>query len=765
MLRRKEKNMADGPISSNALKRSFLVGILIFAVFAVLMIRILIIQTVDFDKYQSKVINQMTTESPVAADRGKIYDVNGNVLATNVTTYRAFISPSSIKNAQAELEEGSSIRYAELISQGLADLLGVSYDDVYKQATEYTKYLDRTIKRKVDEETADRVREFIDEHKLQDMVYLEAQSTRHYPGNTLASHILGFTSNDGIGLYGLEYQYNEYLRGVDGYYIKARDSYGNEMPFEYASYIEAIDGYNLRTTIDSTVQNFLEEQLERTVLDHAAQNRACGIVMDVNTGAILAMATSGGFNLNNPWEMDALSAAKLANSGFAAGSEEYSNLQRDLLTSMWSNKAVTESYIPGSTFKIITSSMALEEKKVTLTESVNCPGYKSVLGHAIHCHKVSGHGSLTFPEGLQQSCNVWFMTLGERIGVSKYQEYVRAFGYREKTGIDLPGEGGSIFTSQMSGLDLAIYAFGQNFNVTPIQQITAVSAVANGGKLVTPYLVNQITDNAGNIIYQHEVEVKRHVVSEEVCKTVSQILEEGVSGNGGAKNAYVAGYRVAAKTGTSEKKNAGKEGMYICSTVAYAPSEDPEIAIIIIVDEPTEGVLYGSTVAAPYVASALENIMPYLGVQPKYSEKEEDKMTVKAGSYTGWSLERAIESITGRGLRYVVVGEGDSVKKQVPPSGTVLDKKSGTIYLYLDGSTESGMVEVPDLKGKTATAANQILINIGLNVRITGSSGGNSNASMQFTQSVSAGTMVPKGTVVTLTFYDGDEDYSAPEGT
>lgn len=747
--------MSEGPVSSNALRRSFLVGILVFAVFAVLMIRILIIQTVDFDKYQSKVINQMTTESPVAADRGKIYDTNGNVLATNITTYRAFISPSSIQSAQDALEEGSNVRYADMIAKGLSELLGVSYDSVYKQATEYTRYLDRTIKRKVDEETADRVREFIDANKLQTMVYLEAQSTRYYPANSLASHILGFTSSDGVGLYGLEYQYNEYLSGVDGYYIKARDSYGNEMPFDYASYIEAVDGYNLHTTIDSSVQNFLEEQLEQTVSDHAAQNRACGIVMNVKTGAILAMATSGGFNLNDPWAMDAISSEKLASSGYAVDSEEYSNLQRDLLTSMWSNKAVTESYIPGSTFKIITSSMALEENKVNLTESVSCPGYKVVLGHRIHCHKTTGHGSITFPVGLQQSCNVWFMTLGERVGVDKYTEYVKAFGYREKTGIDLPGEGSSIFTSEMSGLDLAIYAFGQNFNVTPIQQICAVAAVANGGKLVTPYLVDQITDNSGNIIYQHEVAVKRQVVSEETCKTVSKILEEGVSGNGGAKNAYVAGYRVAAKTGTSEKKNAGKEGMYICSTVAYAPADDPEIAMIIIVDEPTQGVLYGSVVAAPYVAAALENIMPYLGVEARYTDAELAKKAVKVGSYANWSLASAQEAITKAGLTYRVVGSGDTVKRQTPASGTTIERTSGSIVLYLGDAKPSDSVEVPDLMGKTAIYATQSLVNLGLNVRIVGSSSYLSGTGARVcAQSVAAGTMVPAGTVITITFYE-----------
>lgn len=748
--------MTDGAIKSNALKRSSLVGLLIFAVFGILLVRILIIQTVDFDKYQSKVINQMTTESSVPANRGKIYDRNGNVLATNITMYRVFISPSGIKAA----EEESGINYSEGIAGGLSSILGVSYDDVYKQATQYTQYLDRTIKRKVDENTADTVREFIAEYELENMIYLEAQSTRHYPADSLASHVLGFTNSDGEGLYGLELQYDEYLCGVDGYYIKARDSYGQEMPFEYSSYIDAIDGYNLTTTIDSTIQSFLEEQLEATVVDHEVQNRACGIVMDVNTGAVLAMATSSPFDLNDPWKLDDELQEILDKSGYEEGSDEYNDLSRDLLTTMWSNKAVTESYIPGSTFKIITSSMALEEKVVSLTEGVNCPGHKTMFGHTIHCHQRKGHGVLSFSQGLQQSCNVWFMTLGERIGIENYEEYAESFGYKEKTGIDLPGEGNSIFASEMTELDLAIYAFGQNFNVTPIQQITAVSAVANGGKLLTPYLVEQISDNAGNVIYSHELEVKRNVVSEATCETLATILEEGVSGDGGAKNAYVAGYRVAAKTGTSEKKTEGDEGMYICSTVAFAPADDPEVAIIIIVDEPTKGALYGSTVAAPYVGNVLKNTMPYLGVTAEYTQAELDKMAIKVGSYKNWSVSRAIEYIEGAGLKYKVIGEGNLVTAQLPASGSYIEKASGTIVLYAGSEPEETII-VPDLLGRSATNANQVLVNLGLNVKIEGTNNYLSGTEAKvFAQSVAPGTKVAAGTVVTLTFryMDADED-------
>ena len=800
--------MARSSVSSSALRRSLLLGIAMFGVFGLLMLRILLLQTIDFDKYQNKVINQLTTQTPLPADRGKIYDRNGNVLATNITTYRVFISPSGILSAQQDIGEDSNTQYAQMISTGLSDILGVPYDNVYKQATKYTQYLDRTIMRKVDETTADRVKQFIEDNELGKMVYLEAQSTRHYPGGTLGAHMIGFTSDDGIGLYGLEYQYNKYLAGVDGYYIAARDAYGNEMG--YGDTVDPVNGYNLTTTIDTTIQSFLEEQLEAAVAKSAAQNRACGIVMNVKTGAILAMATSSPFDLNDPWTLDELSQAKLDASGYAKDSEQYNNFSRGLLTTMWSNKAITESYIPGSTFKIITSSMALEEKKVSLGETCTCNGFKVVAGRKIKCHEVHGHGTITYAQGLQQSCNVWFMTLGERVGIEKFQKYTKAFGYHEKTGIDLPGEGSSIFASQMSNLDLAIYAFGQNFNVTPIQQICAVSAVANGGNLVTPYVVESVTDNMGNTIYRHETEVKRDVLSDEVCKTLATVLEEGVSGDGGAKTAYVAGYRVAAKTGTSEKKErecpiCGYTGQhketlnkdteneqiiyectvckhtglmdefaqsekYVCSTVAFAPADDPEIAIIIMVDEPTKGSLYGSTVAAPYIAGALKNILPYYGIEPVYGEKEIENISLTISNYRGQNTQTAKERIEKLGFKCTIVGSGDKVTSQLPAAYSVVNKNSGSfsgvIVLYTGNAEQAQTVVVPDLMGKTSVAANQLLINLGLNIRIEGVNNpyvSENNIAKVVSQSIAPGTAVAPGTVVTVEFrhpvVDEDTDY------
>ena len=778
------------PIHPKVVRRSVALFAIAALLFGVLLLRILLLQTVDYDKYQRKVIEQMTTEAQVKASRGNIYDVNGTLLATNVSTYRIFISPSSIARAQTEHNEMSDgVKLDHLIAENLSSILGVSYDFVMEQTT-YTRYLDRTIQKEVEEARANKVREFIDQYGLQSMVYLQTTKTRYYPYANLASHVLGFTGSDGTGLYGLEYSYDDMLCGTNGRYITARDAQGNEMPYSHKEYIPAQNGYNVNTTLDVYVQAALEEQVRNAYLESDGQNRAAGVVMNVNTGAVLGMATYPDFNLNSPRTLDEQSLAILADTGYWEKSEDYASVKQALLMSMWKNKALTDPYIPGSTFKVITAAMALEEAAVRLDESITCRGYLTVLGHKIHCHKDGGHGTLTFVQGIQQSCNPWLMTVGGRLGRPTFYSYIKSFGYLEKTGIDLPGEDGSVFATEeaFTDLDLAIYAFGQNFNVTLIQQITAVSAVANGGYLVRPHLVSSITDSDGRVIKSYDTVVRRQVVSAEVCKTVSQILEGGVSGNGGAKNAYVAGYRVAAKTGTSEKKerecpmcdNTGVatqiDGQtkyicsickyvgeisdfkvsedYVCSTVAYAPADNPQYAVIIIVDEPTKGLLYGSTVAAPYVGNVMETILPYLGVEAVYTEEELKHMTVTVPNvfaYNGGVAESRCEKA---GLTVEFVGDpAGLVIKQYPEAGTVVEKSGGRVVLYTDREAEIETVTVPDLTKLTAAAANQTLINAGLNIRILGTKNylSGTGASV-IAQSIAPGSVVPKGTVVEVTF-------------
>ncbi len=757
----KENPESNGVIHPKVRSRSGVLLALAIGLFSLLLLRILLLQTLEYDRYQQKVLEQMTTEAEVTAARGNIYDANGVLIATNISTYRIFISPSSISSAQSELNEtGDDVDFADLIAKNLSSILDVSYDFVLKQTT-YTRYLDRTIKKEVEEETADRVREFIDEYGLQRMVYLQTTNTRYYPYGSLASHVLGFTGSDGTGLYGLEYYYNEMLSGTNGRYITARDAQGNEMPYAYKEYIEAEDGYHVNTTLDVFVQSALEEQLEAAYTESAGQNRAAGIVMNVNTGAILGMAVYPDFNLNDPWTLDDQSVDKLESSGFLGGSEEYSNLKQQLLLEMWSNKAITESYIPGSTFKVITASMALEEAVVSQSEGFSCPGYKTVLGHKIHCHNTHGHGSLSFVQGIQQSCNPVLMTVGLRLGTKTFYSYLRSFGFLQKTGIDLPGEGSSLFASEeaFTDLDLAIYSFGQNFNVTLIQQITAISAVANGGYLVKPHTVSSITDADGKVIKSYDTTVLRQVVSSSVCQEVSKILEEGVSGDGGAKNAYVAGYRVAAKTGTSEKKNEGSLGRYVCSTVAYAPADNPQYAVIIIVDEPTGDFLYGSTVAAPYVGNVLETILPYLGVEAVYTEAELAKKAVKIPDYRYYNASVAESYAEERGIKVEIIGEREGVVyKQYPEPDTVVERESAKIILYTERGAEPETVRVPNVTGMSAVAANQALINAGLNIRILGTQNYLSGTGATvIAQSIGANTEVPRGTVIEVTFRHLDD--------
>ncbi len=745
-------------IHLRVLRRARVVSLLVVAAVALLLIRILWIQTVQYDTYQAKVIEQMTTESTVRADRGSIYDTNGILIATNITTYRVFIAPRTVAEQQQEAdEEGSGIDYKALIAQGLASHLGQNYDvseDFVRKQLEYTYYLDRTIARQVDEETADRLLAYIDEHELERMIYLEATGTRYYPYGSLAAHLLGFTGSDGTGLYGLEYSYDTQLSGTAGKYIVARDAQGNEMPYEYEEYIEAVDGYHLTTTIDVFVQAALEEQLKIAYEESGGQNRACGIVMDPNTGAILAMATYPSFDLNDPWTLNSYDNSTLLNSGLSAGSEEYSALKSSLLLSGWSNKALTEAYIPGSTFKIITAAMALEQGAVKTSDSFHCSGVYTVNGIKIHCHKLVGHGALDFAGGIQQSCNPVLMAVGLRVGLTTFYDYFNAFGYLGKTGIDLAGEGKSVFhdPEKFAVLDLATASFGQNFKITPIQHIRAISAVANGGYLVTPHVVQTIRDGSGNVIESAQVQSTRQVISTEICDTISKILEEGVSVSGGARNAYVAGYRIAAKTGTSEKIG-DNDDAYICSCVAYAPAESPVVCALIMVDEPTKGTLYGSTVAAPYVAKLMETILPHMGVEAVYTDAELEKLAVTVPNLRYYSLNQAQKSAERAGLTLKVIGDGEYVMSQTPAGGSKIERENGVIVVYTGDAVAENTLYVPDVTGMSALSANRHLVNYGLNIRIEGAQSYTSGTgAVAVSQEPAAGTEVSPGTIVTVTF-------------
>jgi len=717
----------------------------------VLVGRLFYLQIIAHERYRTGAIDNIQRETSVSALRGIIYDRNGVQLATNATVWRIFVSPRDVKDESTN----------DLIANGLSSLLDVDMNTIYEKLS-YKNRADMTIKKNVGEEEANLVRRFIEDNDLDDQVHLEATTKRYYPYGDLASHVIGFMGTDG-GLLGLEYQYNTELTGTVGRYITAKNASGERMPFKYDSYIEAENGANLMTTIDITVQSILEEQLEKTYKESMAANRVTGIVMDVNTGGILGMATYPDFDLNSPYVLDEDAQYKLDTSGFISGTDEYNNYFYELLYTMWRNKAVSEVYEPGSTFKVITTAMALEEDLVTLDEIFNCTGSHFVEGYGkpIHCHRVYGHGEVTFKYGLQQSCNPVLMTIAARIGKDKFYSYYEAFGYTEKTGIDLPGEAGAIFhtLSSFNQVELAVYSFGQTFKTTPIQQITAIAAVANGGKLITPHVVSALTDDEGNVIKSYDTEIKRQVVSEEVCDVIAQILEEGVSGDGGAKNAYVAGYKVAAKTGTSEIRDIlneeGESYLRIGSTVAYAPADDPQIAALIVVDQPMCETIYGANVAAPYISDLLDQVLPNLGVERQYTEKEQARLNITLLNYVGWPLQDAMANIKAWGLNYKIVGEltgdGDIVTFQMPVAGNVVSKENGKVVLYTGNAAVDDYEEVPNVVGYTAPNASRELLRKGFNIVIEGASNYDiGTGALVVSQEPAAGEQALYGSVVTV---------------
>ncbi len=701
-------------------------------------------------------------------------------LASNYTVYRIFISPRTIiaadEDARANEEELAKQENrapvyptktnAVKISEGLSEILDVDYASIYEKSQKANR-ADETIAKKASEEQTNKVREFIEANGYEKMIYIEANSARYYPFSSTASNVIGFVGSDG-GLLGLELQYNTFLSGKSGKYITAKDSTGLTMPYKYDNYIDASNGANLVSTIDVTIQKALEKQLKQTYEDSDPLNRVTGIVMNPSSGAIYGMATYPSFDCNDPFTLDDDSLKKLQEYSLEhpEGTEEYSQYYSNLLNSLWKNKAVSELYEPGSTSKIITTAMALEEKLVSFDETFNCSGSYYVEGYSkpIHCHKLTGHGSHSFEYMLQNSCNPTLMTIASRIGRQNFYKYFQDFGYTAKTGVDLPGEASPLYSSLDSffNVELAVYSFGQTYKVTPLQQLTAICAVANGGNLVTPYIVEQIIDDDGNILMQHETDVKRQVVSSAVCSEISAVLERGVSGDGGAKNAYVAGYRIAAKTGTSEVRDIldenGESYLRIGSCVAYAPADDPEVAVIIIVDQPQCSNVYGSVVAAPYVANLMDEILPYLGIERSYTDSELDKMTVTVRNYVGWPLEDTTKHATNLGITYDVRGEGDIITYQIPSRGEQLIKSNGKLILYTGTETPEYNIEAPNVVGMTAAAANKAIINKKLNIVIEGAntSSGTVDAYV-VSQYPEKGTMLTEGDVVTITlrYLDG----------
>ena len=740
-----------------------------------------------YDYYQSKVLNQLTIQTEVTPERGDITDRNGNILATNITVYNVNLSPEDIINHKKKNEklnsddktdndvyyeyedkdfdiDFSGYELDEMIAEVLSKYLDVDKSFILTKATLRGRYYE-VIKKNVDADTAEHIKRFIAEFGLNKDIYFTASSKRYYPMGETACHVIGFTNSDGVGIYGLEAYYNNVLEGTSGRYILAQDGKKNDMPFEYERFIEAENGYNITTTLDIYIQYELENQLKQTYIESGAGDRVCGIVYDVDTMGVLAMAVYPSFDLNDPYTLDEYSQAELDSLGYAADSDEYKAKRSELMYRMWNNKCLTETYEPGSTFKVVTSSMALEEGVVTPETPFYCSGSLMVEGWSrpISCAQHSGHGAVTFRTGLQQSCNPTLMQTAALLGREKFYQYFLAFGYGEKTGIDLPGEVGTIYApyKNFSGVSLAVYSFGQTFKTTPVQQLRAITAVANGGYLMTPHVMSAIVDDDGNVVQSYEDEMIRQVVSESTTKTLTNILEEGVAGNGAAKNAYVKGYRVAAKTGTSEKKDEydenGNTPYRVGSTAAFAPADDPQISAIIMVDKPLKGAVYGGTVAAPYISKLLSYVLPYIGVEPQYTTEELAKLDITLSNYVGASVDACVNDLSWRGFTYEIVGDGDTVTAQVPQAGAKISSDNGLLILYTGEETPSDTVVVPDFTGMSAYNANNAAISAGLNVTFSGSTNG--STATVINQYPAAGEHVPRGTIaqIELRHLDGTD--------
>lgn len=751
------------------------VAFCLFAAIALLIVgRLAKYQLKEYDYYQSQVLSQITTEVNVNPERGNITDRNGVVLATNKSVYNIIISPKHILERNEENKENNSdsketndVYYDWTSDDGKASYKGAEADEFIARFLSHTLEVDyslirekmerkdrqyEVIKSNVEEKVDVKVREFISKYDFADQIYDRESSKRYYPYGSLAAHVIGFTNSEGVGRDGIEAFYNNILEGRSGKYVQAQDAMSNDMPFAYETYISEENGYNIVTTIDKYIQSALENQLEMTYYDSGAGNRVTGIVMDVKTGGILGMATYPSFDLNVPYELDEDSVAKL--SQYKEGTEEYDKMFGELLFTMWKNKAITELYEPGSTFKIMTTAMALEEKLITFDTPFNCPGYWHVEGWdpPIYCHDHNGHGTLPYRYGLQQSCNPALMQVAAKIGTDRFFNYFEALGYTSRTGIDLPAEAKGISSSRKAfdNVSLAVYSFGQTFKTTPIQQLTAISTIANGGYAITPHVLKEIVDDDGKVIKSYETNIKRQVISTEVCESITVVLEDGVSGDGGAKNAYVKGYKVAAKTGTSEKRDKvdenGEKSFRVGSCAAYAPADDPQVAAIIIVDEPMKGAVYGSVVAAPYISNLMATILPYMGVEQQYTEEDLASLDVLISDYVGGSPQAARDDLALRGLECEVIGEGDVITSQFPTAGSTMRAENGKVIIYCGESAPRETTVVPSLYGMTADAANKMLLNANLNVKITGATNGSS--ATVISQSPEAGTEVEVGTIV-----------------
>lgn len=728
--------------------------IIVFLGFGLVFARLFWLQVVQAEDLQSRAVEQQLKDSTVSAKRGSIYDKNGNVLAQSVTVWDVVLAPAEFRDASDEKRRK--------VADGLASILGLNSDEIFNDSHDDKSYY-VLLKKKVDADVRDELLKFIDkiyeEDDISGVIQLQETYKRYYTHDNFAGDVLGFVGNDNQGLSGIEVQYDEELKGNAGRVVIAKDAYNNPLPYQFEQKVEATDGYNLVLTIDENIQAVMEKYVRETIKEFKVANRGCAIMMNVKTGAILGFACEESFNPNEPFKVH--SAAKLKEIE-ALPEDKQDAAYSKALQEQWRNKGVNDTYVPGSVFKMITASAVLSENKVDINKKAfQCDGswvpYEGA--SAIPCWDYSGHGSQTIGEALCNSCNPAFMQMGTMLGREKFYDYFVAFGFAEETGIDLPGESSSIFFQEegqpagMGLMDLAVASFGQNFKITPIQMVTACSAIANGGKLMKPFVVSQITDNNGNVVKYTEPTVKRQVISKNVASQICSMLETNAK-SGGATNGYVAGYRIGGKTGTSQKivdEDGKLTSDYIASFCGIAPCEDPEIALLCYFDTPDPEInYYGSAVAGPCFRNIMTEVLPYLGIEKVYSDEEISLLDTTVGTYDNTDVEAAKKAVEKDGLKAEVVGKGKVVLAQNPAAYSTIPK-GGTVVLYTDTESQKQKVKVPDFRNCSVSDVNYLAAQNNLNVCIVGSSIGEAQTYAK-SQNILPNTEVAPYTVITVVF-------------
>lgn len=739
-----KKRAEKGPAQRLRQRTAILILLILVLGFGAAVLRLTYLTTIQSSELQESAVDLQLADTTVSAKRGTIYDANGNVLAESASVWQVVMSPVNFKNDKQR----------QAAAKGLSEIFDLEYNDVLDDTKQQSHYV--VVKRRIESDEREKVLQLIDtlkkDYSCSGVIQLLDDYKRYYPKNSLASSVIGFTGSDDQGLEGIEYEYDSYLSGTPGRIITAQNARGTDMPFRYEQNVESEDGNNVYLTIDETIQSICEKYMQKGVEDNNVLNKGVCIAMDVNTGAILAMVTTDGYDLNNPYELSAKDKKKIK----STPKKKQAEAESAALSNMWRNKAVADTYMPGSVFKMCVASAALEENLVNEKTSFTCTGSISVEGETIHCSNISGHGTQNFVEAISNSCNPAFIQIGQMLGAGKFRQYYQGFGFSDKTGIDLPGEAEDSFWKEgkMGGVDLAVASFGQNFSITPIQMITACAAVSNGGYVVQPHVVSKITDSKGNVIKSVDKKIKRQVISDDTSKKMNEYLEYNTERQG-ATAGYISGYKVAGKTGTTEKRGVTKVESsfsedYISSFCGYAPADDPQIAMLVFFDTPDGDAYYGSQVSSPVFINIMSEVLPYLDVKTSYTDEELGYVDASAGDYTGVSVDEAKTAVEADGFTATVKGNGSTVISQIPTVSSGL-QKGGSIVLYTDSDSQSETVSVPSLIGLSPDEVNDVASDYGLNVSFSGATTSSGTSS---SQNVEAGTSVSPGTVITVSFAD-----------